>query len=304
MSYEPFRRVVWKYWKDNGRHDLPWRKTKDPYKILISEVMLQQTQVPRVIEKYKEFLAAFPTVDALAQAPLSDVLRVWSGMGYNRRGKFLKDAAEVIVEKYRGKVPRDLAALQSLPGVGPYTAGAVRAFAFNEPGVLIETNIRSAFIHAFFTPNQVIHSNYRGPTSAYRGPTSVVLVTDAALLPLIAKAGEGQNPREWYWALMDYGAYVKKLHKNPSRASASYSKQSKFEGSLRQIRGAILRELQGNPQQETELQKSLSRSGLGSYPQLLSRPDLGEFAHRMKQALTGLERDGMIEKRKGKWRIA
>ena len=279
MSYESFRKLVWKYWKEHGRHDLPWRKTKDPYKIFISEVMLQQTQVPRVIEKYKEFLTAFPTVETLAQAPLSEVLRVWSGMGYNRRGKFLKKAAEVIVEKYHSKVPRDLAALQSLAGVGPYTASAVRAFAFNEPGVLIETNIRSAFIHDF-----------------YRGRASTKKVSDAELLSLIEKASEGQSPRQWYWALMDYGAHVKKLHKNPSRASASYTKQSKFEGSLRQIRGAVLRELQVAPQQEMRLRKSL---------QFPSRSDLGGVdASRLKQALSGLERDGMIKKQKSRWKIA
>ncbi len=142
---------MWKYWKQNGRHELAWRKTTDSYRILVSEVMLQQTQVPRVIEKYEEFLKKFPYVRTLAKAPLAEVLKVWSGLGYNRRGKYLHDAAKEIVGKYGGRVPRDAAALRALPGIGDYTASAMRVFAFNEPDVLIETNIRAAFIHNFFT---------------------------------------------------------------------------------------------------------------------------------------------------------
>src|SRR3989344_4049668 len=140
---ELFRKEVWKYWKKNGRHGLAWRKTKNPYKILVSEVMLQQTQVPRVIPKYKEFLKVFPTLRVLAKAPLANVLRVWSGLGYNRRAKFLHDAAKEVVLKHAGNMPRDIDALLALPGVGEYTAKAVRIFAFNEPEVLIETNIRT-----------------------------------------------------------------------------------------------------------------------------------------------------------------
>ena len=135
-SIESFCSVVWNYWKKNGRHELPWRKTKDPYRILVSEVMLQQTQVSRVIEKYIEFLRAFPNLETLARSKLGDVLKVWSGMGYNRRGKYLRDAAIEIVEKYSSKVPRDVVSLRALPGVGPYTASAVLIFAFNIPDTL------------------------------------------------------------------------------------------------------------------------------------------------------------------------
>ena len=130
-SIESFRSEVWNYYKKNGRNDLPWRKTTDPYKILVSEVMLQQTQVPRVIEKYKSFLKKFPTVNVLARAVLADVLKEWSGLGYNRRAKYLHDAAKVIVGEYRGDIKKALA--HQLPGVGPYTKAAVRTFAFNEP---------------------------------------------------------------------------------------------------------------------------------------------------------------------------
>ncbi len=255
--------------------------------------MLQQTQVPRVIEKYKEFLTAFPTVEALARSNLADVLKVWSGMGYNRRGKYLRDAAIEIVEEYGGKVPRDVVSLWSLPGVGPYTASAVLVFAFNLPDMLIETNIRAAYIHRFFScrTSDVLH--------------------DKELLPIIERAAVGQDPRTWHWALMDYGSYLKRTVPNPSRASAHHVKQSKFEGSLRQVRGAILRELHNCPLSERGL---LGRLNLPSrkIPQVkpaeigldhtrnMPRPALD----KIEAALAALARDGMIEKRKGKWRIA
>ncbi len=276
-SIKSFRSDVWGYWKKNGRHDLPWRKTKDPYKILVSEVMLQQTQVPRVIEKYKEFLHAFPNVETLARSNLADVLKVWSGMGYNRRGKYLRDAAIAIVEKYHCKVPRDSVSLRSLPGVGPYTASAVLIFAYNMPDTLIETNVRSAYIHHFFTQK-------------YKAQSLVKKVNDRELLPYIEAAAAGQDPRTWHWALMDYGSHLKRLHKNPSRASAHHVKQSKFEGSLRQVRGAIVRALHRGPRTNTTLSSDLC----------IQRSELGKF----EAAFAGLARDGMIVKRKGKWGIA
>lgn len=190
----------------------------------------------------------------------------------------------------------DKASLLALPGIGEYTASAVCVFAYNEPCTLIETNIRSAFIHHFFSYPQksALGPSLRdlrelSPETAFR---TVLKVKDSELLPLIEKAAKGQDPREWHWALMDYGSHLKKLHKNPGRASASYVKQSKFEGSLRQMRGAILRALQKGP---------------------LSEPDLSHCAklfrtrkldlERMKEALSGLMRDGMVVKRKGKWGI-
>ncbi len=268
-----FRLAVWQNYRKAGRHDLPWRKTGDPYRILVSEVMLQQTQVPRVLEKYREFLRAFPTVRALASAKLSDVLKVWSGLGYNRRGKYLHDSAKVIVVEYKGNFK--MALTGPLPGVGPYTRSAIRTFAFNEPHTMIETNIRAAFIHHFF-------SN-REPTSVYRGRFSVK-VTDRELVPLIEKAAVGQDPREWHWALMDYGVHIKKLHQNPARKSAAYVRQSRFEGSLRQMRGAILRSLHAGTQPK------------GGASRL--------HASRLRLALAGLAKDGLIVKEKGKWRIA
>jgi A/G-specific adenine glycosylase len=268
-SVARFHALVWNYWKENGRHDLPWRKTNDPYRILVSEVMLQQTQVPRVIEKYEEFLKAFPNVRALAKAPLSDVLKIWSGLGYNRRAKYLHDAAKQVVAKQGGKVPRDFAALRALPGVGPYTASAVRVFAFNEPDILIETNIRTAYIHHFFKTR-----------------TSDVLVSDGRVHELANRASEGKDPREWHWALMDYGSHLKRSGIRNNHRSAHYTKQSKFDGSLRQVRGSILRELHACSRTEEEF----------------TRLSLGKV--KLKKALAGLVRDGLIKKEKGKWRIA
>jgi A/G-specific adenine glycosylase len=213
-------------------------------------------------------------------------LKVWSGLGYNRRGKFLREAAIAIADMHNGKVPRDSAALRALPGIGPYTASAILIFAFNMPDTMIETNVRSAFIHGFFNAQQGIRKNPIGP--------ALVKISDRELLPLIAQAAEDQDPRTWHWALMDYGSHLKKTFPNPSRASAHHVKQSKFEGSLRQVRGAILRELYKNPVTEASLRRrfNLPQSGL---PQVTPV--------ELKKALAGLARDGMIKKEKGKWRI-
>lgn len=207
----------------HGRHGLPWRQTHNPYCILVSEIMLQQTQVERVILKYQQFLTHFPTVRALANATLRDVLTSWQGLGYNRRAKLLHACAKMIVTDLRGVWPKDYVGLLSLPGVGPYTAGAILAFAYNTATPMIETNIRTVYLHHFF-------------------PTQIE-VSDSDLIPIITRTLDVENPRQWYAALMDYGSYLKSVHKNPSRASKHHVKQSTFAGSTRQIRGAIIRHL-------------------------------------------------------------
>lgn len=212
---------MWQHYHGKGRHDLPWRKTKDPYRILVSELMLQQTQVERVVPKYRAFLRAFPTARRLAAAPLRDVLRAWQGLGYNRRAKFLHQAAQAVAAEHKGGFPKDEAGLRNLSGVGPYTAGAIMAFANNEPVVLIETNVRQVFLHHFF-----------------RNKTGV---SDTKILKRVEKTLPMENSREWYWALMDYGAYLKQQYGNVNHRSKHYKKQSKFTGSDRQIRGAIVR---------------------------------------------------------------
>ena len=217
-----FQAQIWAFYGHSGRHTLPWRGTRNAYKILVSEVMLQQTQVSRVLEKYPEFLREFPTIQALAEAPLSRVLSVWQGMGYNRRALALKRLAEEVVIKHKGKIPRGRTELEALPGIGSYTAGAVRTFTFNEPEVFIETNIRRIFIHHFF--------NDRGE------------VSDREITPLIGATIDHTRPREWYWALMDYGSHLPKTTKvNPNKKSKHYVQQKPFEGSHRQVRGKVLK---------------------------------------------------------------
>jgi A/G-specific adenine glycosylase len=217
-----FREEIYHYYESHGRHDLPWRKTRDPYRILISEVMLQQTQVSRVSEKYMEFIRKFPSPRLLARAPLREVLRTWSGLGYNRRALALKRLAQTLVKEYGGGIPHNLDELRTLPGIGNATASAILTFAFNEPTVFLETNVRTVFIAFFFKRKRKVHDN--------------------EILPFIEKTLDMHSPREWYFALMDYGAMLKRRH-NPSRKSIHHRAQGAFEGSSRQARGALLRAL-------------------------------------------------------------
>jgi A/G-specific adenine glycosylase len=231
-----FIRTVKEFYKNEGRHALLWRKTHSPYRILVSEVMLQQTQVDRVLPKYRAFIKMFPTVAALAKAPLGQVLRQWQGLGYNRRAKLLHECAEHVLSKHKGIFPRKYEDLLLLPGVGPYTASAVCAFAFNEPIVLIETNVRSVYLHHFFKDSSDVN--------------------DKELLPIISRTLDAEHPREWYWALMDYGSHLKKMHGNPNTRSSHYTKQSAFKGSDRQLRGRIIRLLAEAPQTRARLLKA------------------------------------------------
>jgi A/G-specific adenine glycosylase len=257
-----FQKMVYDHYHRNGRK-LPWRKTLDPYKILLSELMLQQTQVARVIEKYKQFLRRFPTIASVARAPLRAILETWQGLGYNRRAVSLKKLATVIVDEYGGRIPPDIEMLKALPGVGAATAGAVCAFAFNKPALFIETNIRSVFIHHFFHDRDG--------------------VKDSDVLPIVAQTLDAKRPRQWYYAVMDYGVALKAQHPNPSRRSAHYTKQSPFEGSLRQIRGMILRALVKDPGiTEAALVKEINRD-----------------VDRLRQCLQQLCKEGLILK-KGK----
>ncbi len=233
LEYNPamhdiaFRKLILTHWKKHGRHDLPWRATTDPYAILVSEIMLQQTQVLRVVDKYIAFLAAFPTFRTLASAPTSRVLRVWQGLGYNRRALMLQRCAKAVCELHGGSLPQNYEALCMLPGIGPYTAGAVMAFAFNKPVPVIETNIRRIYLHHFFEGRRK--------------------VPDAKLLPVVRRTLDLRNPRRWYSALMDYGTWLATQTPNPNTRSKHYTRQSKFEGSDRQVRGAIIRHLTENP---------------------------------------------------------
>lgn len=214
-----FRNLILSYYRAHGR-DLPWRHTADPYRILVSEIMLQQTQVERVVVKYREFLERFGGFESLARAPRSEVLLAWQGMGYNRRAIALQETARRVVDDHGGELPADVETLATFPGIGNATAAAICAYAFNMPVVYIETNIRRIFIHFFFQDREGVR--------------------DDEILPLVEQALYRENPREWYSAMMDYGTVLKKRTANPNRRSASYSRQSRFEGSDRQIRGRIL----------------------------------------------------------------
>lgn len=268
LSPATFRKIVWDFYKKHGRQALPWRNTKDPYKILVSEIMLQQTQVERVIPYYEHFLKKFPTAEKLAKAKTSDLLKAWQGLGYNRRAINLQRATQVVVKEYGGKFPKTYDELLALPGVGPATAGDLIAFAYNAPAIVLETNIRQVFFHHFF------------PQALERGDKPCKIY-DKDVAPLVEKTFDRDNPREWYYALMDYGSHLKKLHGNIAHRSAHYTKQSKFKGSNRELRSNILKLILEKPRREKDILKllespapavqknllALKKEGLVSYSQ-------------------------------------
>lgn len=215
-----FREKIWDFYKKAGR-SFAWRNVSDPYKVVVSEVMLQQTQTHRVKEKFEEWMGAFPSFERLAHASLQEVLLVWQGLGYNRRGKYLHEIAQKLMADFDGMLPSDPVLLETLPGIGPATAASICAFAFNMPTMFIETNIRTVFLYSFFEQRDLVH--------------------DREILPLVAQLVDHANPREWYYALMDYGVMLKRELKISNKQSAHYTKQSRFEGSDRQIRGRIIR---------------------------------------------------------------
>jgi len=255
-----FRKKVYAYYEKEGR-DLPWRKNLNPYRVLVSEIMLQQTQVGRVIEKYKEFLTMFPDLSSLAKASLTKLLKVWSGMGYNRRALALRLLAQKVMDDHRGKLPSEPEKLLALPGIGKYTAGAVAAFAFNKPVTFMDTNIRRVFIHEFLLDQDNIH--------------------DDELTPLVLQTLDISNPRKWYNALMDYGTMLKQEQINPNRRSVHYTRQSPFENSNRQVRGRVLKILVADP----PLTFAQIVKGSGMDPE------------RVKKNLLQLEKEGFIRKK-------
>lgn len=255
-----FQKVVWDFYRQNGR-TFPWREDHRPYQVFISEVMLQQTQTDRVLQKFDLFIKKFPDFKSLAKADLRDVLAEWQGLGYNRRGLFLHRAAQMICEKYDGQLPSDPVLVDNLPGIGPATAASICAFAFNLPTVFIETNIRSVYIKLFGGDGENID--------------------DKHLLPLIEKTVAHERARDWYYALMDYGVMIKKTCGNPNRRSKQYARQSTFEGSDRQIRGEILRILLA--------QKQVDFAGLCSH--------FADCPERIERIVTGLCTDGIVSRR-------
>ena len=216
-----FQQMVLDYYQSNGRTFL-WRQAPyDPYHIVVSEIMLQQTQTYRVVTKFAQFIETFPDFNTLAHASLHDVLSAWQGLGYNRRGQALYHCAQLVMGKYNGILPTSPTIIETFPGIGKTTASSVCAFAFNMPTLFIETNIRAVYIQTFF-PQEID-------------------VKDQTLMPLVDQTLYKTDPRTWYYALMDYGVMLKKKFNNPSKRSAHHAQQSAFEGSERQIRGMIVK---------------------------------------------------------------
>lgn len=257
MSDDEFKRFLRQQGEELFR-SMPWREDTRPYYVLVSELMLQQTQVDRVIPKFEAFITMFPDEKSLARAPLADVLRLWQGLGYNRRAKFLHEAAKKIVEF--GEFPDDETGLLLLPGVGKNTAGAILAYAFNKPANFIETNVRAVYIHHFFDDQDQ--------------------VDDKDIREILERTIDHDHPREFYWALMDYGSWLKKQGVLPSR-SRHYKKQSALKGSVREVRGWIIAELANGNSSEKELRSTLNAD------------------ERFEPALAGLLSDGLITQTNG-----
>lgn len=307
MTMDPFRTQV----RAEGARlyrDLPWRRTRDPYETWLSEVMLQQTQVPRVESRWPAWLEQFPSVFSLAEAPVAEVLAAWQGMGYNRRALALKAAAEEVVRSYDGVFPQETEALVALPGIGPATAQGIRAFAFDLPGVYLETNVRTVFLHHFFPEVPSVPDRELVPLISSTCPEMTHLGSDPKSVNLSGQTfAEPQDaedtPRSWYYALLDYGAHLKKTVPNPSRRSKTYARQSKFEGSRRQKRAEVVRIL---------LDAQAADKGAVSTDEVGARLDAVEVAagretverELVASILRDLFREGFCREVDGGWRIA
>lgn len=273
MTVPTFQKTILS-WYENNKRDLPWRKTKNPYRIMVSEIMLQQTQVSRVLPKYKEFLHAFPDIKTLANCKDADLLALWSGLGYWRRARFLKEACKAILKNHNGTFPKDIPTLLTLPGIGPYTAGAIACFAFGNTDAFIDTNIRRVYLHFFFSDQKDI--------------------SDSEILKIAKKAVPKNDPASWHWALFDYGAMVLK-DKKINRNSRHYAKQSKFTGSFRSYRAKALRFLLAS--ENKEVKKEI----LEDFLEDILRKDERDFS--VKEILDSLEADKLITVAKGMVRL-
>lgn len=261
MEAKEFRKMLYDWYKKNGRHDLPWRQTTDPYSIFISELMLQQTQAPRVVPKYEAFLKKFPTSKVLARANTQTILQYWQGLGYNRRALFAQRACIEIEKAHKGIFPKSRDTLTSLPGIGPYTARAICVFAYNQSELVIETNVRTVIIHHFLQNKEN--------------------VTDSEIESILKEIVDTKNPRKFYSAMMDYGTYLKQQGIKTHRKSTTYQKQSKFEGSFRQIRGQLVK---------------VYASGGYKNAQKLIRNQEKTVQNDYKKALELLVKEGIIKK--------
>lgn len=266
MPISQFQHEILKWYQKNKR-SLPWRKTSDPYKILVSEVMLQQTQISRVLPKYEKFLSEFPTLKTLSQASDKKLLKVWEGLGYWRRALSLRETARKIRKEYKGKFPQDSYLLETLPGIGPYTAKALVCFAFRKKEAFLDTNIRRVYLHFFFPKRKK--------------------VSDREILEIAQKAVWGKNPRAWHYALFDYGAVVLK-DKRINRQSLHYYRQSPFEGSPRSFRTKTVRFLLSQGKTPHKTLESFLRKEIKK----------AEKSYLLKDIISSLLKDKLIKKSK------
>jgi A/G-specific adenine glycosylase len=250
---DAFRRKVWLFYKRHGQR-FPFRRTPDPYRIAVSEFMLQQTQIARVLPKYDAWITRWPNWEALAGASPRELLAAWSGLGYNRRALHLGNLARAVVDQYGGQLPTDPEILETLPGVGRYTARAVIIFAFNKPLVAIDTNIRRVIMHEFHLP----------PATS-----------DDDLERLARRLVPKRRSRDWHNALMDYARMTL-----PRRAASlrAEKRPSAFEGSSRQLRGRIV--------------KRLLRIHRMTLEHLAAELDRAE--DEVRQAALALQKDGLV----------
>ena len=265
--------------REQGRvlyRSLPWRDTRDPYAIWVSEVMLQQTQVSRVEGRWEDWLKRFPSVGSLADGQFNEILTMWQGMGYNSRAKRLQECARIICERHGGVLPRSYEELVALPGIGPATAAGIRAFAYDEPGVYLETNVRTVFLHELFPGRDQ--------------------VDDRELIPLVRQScpAAGEDVRGWYYALLDYGAHLKRTLPNPSRRSKHHSRQSEFQGSHRQKRSFVLHSILETPKTSLQLQRAID-----AFEQAAGRPRVAPA--ELSTVLEQLENEGLIKQNGDYW---
>ena len=260
-SIRAFQSLIWNYYRRHAR-PMPWRESSDPYHIYLSEVMLQQTQVARVLPRYLQYIKRYPTITEVAQAPLSQLLQMWQGLGYNRRAINMGRACRLMATHHSGRIPQRRKELLALPGVGVATAGAILVYAFGQRAPFIETNIRRLFIHFFFAERPLTDS-----------------IADSEIMPLIEKSLPRRKLRHWFYALTDYGAKLARKSPNPNRRAQAYRQQPPFAGSHRALRGAIIRYVL----QEKALSRSLLCEHLPAYG-----------TAQIEQALAELAAEGMI----------
>ncbi len=237
-----FHQIICSYFKRNGRN-FSFRDEISPYKVLVSEMMLQQTQTNQVDEKFEQFIKKYPDFKTLAKTSNEELLAIWQGLGYNRRALALRDIAQKVISEYNGILPADVEILKSFPQIGHNTASSIVAFAFNMPTYFIETNIRRVYIYFFFPRKKS--------------------VKDSEILPIVKKTLDNKHIREWYYALMDYGVMLKKTHPELNKKSAHYRKQSQYKGSIREVRGKILKLLINKKSlSESEIRHHFSNSSV------------------------------------------